>query len=184
MQPTRFWLTTGIGQSENSELEAIDSAFIEAGIGYQNHVAVSSIPPNEEIYPKIDCEKGITYVPINGELKQLPFSSIIHVVRSMNKGNKGDKIASSIALTKIEKDVDGNVQNSVLAFEAQGSLLSKVEENAQRGVKQMIELREGRIQQDWSKSGYRLISSSLQIEKQFGCVVAFVVFDPFTYKPF
>ena len=182
MLPTRFWLPTGTGQSENSELEASDSAFMDAGIGYQNHVNVSSIPPKEEIYPKVDSEKGITYVPINGEIKQLPFSSIIHVVRSMNKGNKGDKIACSIALAKIEADVDGIPQKCVLAFEAQSSSLSKAAEIAQMGVKEMIELRAGRVQEDWGKSGYKLISSSLQIEKQYGCVVAFVVFDPFTYK--
>ena len=182
MLPTRFWLTTGIGQSENSELEAIDSAFMDAGIGYQNHVTVSSIPPIEEIFPKIDVAKGITYVSINGEFKLLPFSSIINVVRSMNKGIKGEKIACSIALTKIETDVDSNPQKCVLAFEAQDSSLTKVEEYAQRGVEKMIELRAGQVQKDWGKSGYKLVSSSLQVEKEFGCVVAFVVFDPFTYR--
>ncbi|MHA1954424.1 MAG: pyruvoyl-dependent arginine decarboxylase [Candidatus Heimdallarchaeaceae archaeon] len=182
MLPTRFWLSSGIGQSERSELEAIDSAFMKAGIGYQNHVTVSSIPPIVEIYPKIDSEKGITHVLINGELKLLPFSSILHVVRSMNKGNKGDKIACSIALTMIETDVDGYSQKCVLAFEAQNSSLSIAEGDAQRGVKKMIELRAGRVQKDWGKSGYKLVSSSLQIEKQFGCVVAFVVLDPFTYE--
>lgn len=182
MLPTRFWLTTGIGQSKSSGLEAIDSAFMEAGIGYQNHVTVSSIPPKEEIYPKIDSEKGITYVPINGELKLLPFSSIIHVVRSMNKGNKGDKIACSIALTKIETNVDGSPQKCFLAFEAQNPSLSKAEKRALVGVKKMVELRAGRVQEDWGTSGYKLVSSSLQVEKQFGCVVAFIVFDPFTYE--
>ncbi|NPD89466.1 MAG: hypothetical protein HGN29_12170 [Asgard group archaeon] len=181
MLPTRFWLTAGKGESESSELESIDSAFMDAGIGYQNHVAVSSIPPKEEIYPKVDSERGITYVPVNGELMLLPFSSIIHVVRSMNKGNKGDKISCCIALAKIETDVAGKSIECVLAFEVQNSSLSKAEESALEGIKKMVELRDGRVQEDWGKSGYKLISSSLQIERQFGCVVAFVVFDPFTY---
>jgi pyruvoyl-dependent arginine decarboxylase (PvlArgDC) len=155
---------------------------MNAGVGYQNLVTVSSIPPNEEIYPKIDNEKGITFVPLNKGFRQLPFSSIIHVVKSMNNGKRGDTISCSIALAKIKTNIEGQSKECVLAFEAQDSIQSKAEESALVGVKKMVTLRNGLIQESWENSGYKLISSSLKIEKKFGCVVAFVVFDPFTYE--
>ena len=182
MLPKRFWITAGEGESKNSKLEAIDAAFMNAGIGFQNHVTVSSIPPIEEIRPLINKEKGITHVPVNGKNRLLPLSAVIHVVRSLNIGNKGETIACCIALAKIRVELDEKSKECVLAFESQGSSIDDVEENALAGVRRMIELRKAQIQEDWCESGYKLISSSLNIEEQFGCVATFVVFDPFTYE--
>jgi pyruvoyl-dependent arginine decarboxylase (PvlArgDC) len=182
MLPTRFWLTTGKGESDVSELNAIDSAFLDAGLGYQNHVAVSSIPPEKEIIPKIDHKKGITFVPVKDEFILLPISSVIYVVRSMNTGKIGEEIACSIALAKVELKIEQEPSKCVLAFETQGSSLIDVERNALAGVKKMVKIRKANLQDDWGNSGYKIISSSLEIKEKFGCVIAFVVFDPFTYE--
>ncbi len=184
MLPTRFWLSAGKGESENSKLEAIDAAFMDAGVGYQNHVTVSSIPPLEEIYPQIDRKKGITHVTVDNRLELLPLSSVIHVVKSKNVGKKGERIASCIALTKINVTIEGNTEECILAFEAQGTSQNKTEEAALKGVKKMVEHRSGKILilETWGDSGYKIIGSELNIKDNFGCVVAFVVFDPFTYE--
>ncbi|MBY9000904.1 MAG: hypothetical protein KGD64_08330, partial [Candidatus Heimdallarchaeota archaeon] len=78
--PTRFWLTQGNGESNVSKLSANDEAFIQSGIGYQNHVMVSSIPPSVEIQPRILSQKGVTYVPFKDDFKLIPPSSILYVV--------------------------------------------------------------------------------------------------------
>lgn len=182
MLPTRFWLTVGKGESENSKLEAIDAAFMDAGVGYQNHVTVSSIPPLEEIYPQIDRKKGITYITVESKPKLLPLSSIIHVVKSISVGKKGERISCSIALAKATVTIADNTEECILAYESQGTSQNEAEEAALKGVKKMIEHREGKIQEIWGDSGYKLISIDLLIRNNFGCVVAFVVFDPFTYE--
>jgi pyruvoyl-dependent arginine decarboxylase (PvlArgDC) len=182
MLPTRFWLTTGKGESKNSKLESIDAAFMDAGVGYQNHVTVSSIPPLEEINPQINKTEGITHILVDNKLKILPLSSIIHVVKSMNVGKKGESIACCIALAKVKVEVGGKHEDCILAFEAKGTTLKEVEESALKGVSKMEEHRAGKIQEIWGDTGYKLIGSELEVSNQFGCVVAFVVFDPFTYK--
>jgi pyruvoyl-dependent arginine decarboxylase (PvlArgDC) len=182
MLPARFWLTTGKGESKNSKLESIDAAFMDAGLGYQNHVTVSSIPPLEEINPQINKKKGITHILVDNRLKILPLSSVIHVVKSINVGKKGESIACCIALAKVEVEVGGKFEDCILAFEANGTSLKEVEEIALQGVRKMVEHRAGKIQEAWGDAGYKLIGSDLKISNQFGCVVAFVVFDPFTYK--
>jgi len=182
MLPTRYWITTGKGESENSVLNAVDVAFMNAGLGYQNHVIVSSIPPGEEISPRIVSEKGLTYVPVKHEYKLLPFSSIVHVIRSMNTGSNGDEIACSIALAKGEIIIEEESSECILAFESNGSSIIEVEEKALDGVKNMVKIRKVKLHEKWGNSGFKIISSSLEIGAKHGCVVSFVVLDPFTYE--
>lgn len=59
--PTRFWVTTGIGIHSEHQINAYDGALYAAGISEQNIIAVSSVPPVEQIFPKII--NGLTYVP-------------------------------------------------------------------------------------------------------------------------
>jgi pyruvoyl-dependent arginine decarboxylase (PvlArgDC) len=180
--PTRFWLTTGIGESDRSELEAIDSAFYNSGLGYQNLVVVSSIPPVNEISPKIDSQNGTTHVLWNNEWKLLPLSSVIHVVQAMNTGRTGEGLASCIALVKISVKINDVVEKCILAYEEIGSDLNQTEQLAIQGVKAMIKHRQGVIDESWGESGFKLISSFLNVKKKYGCSVAFVVFDSFTYQ--
>ena len=180
--PTRFWLTSGKGESNSSELEAVDFAFLDAGLGYQNHVAVSSIPPVEEIFPSIDKKKGVTYIPIDDESRMLPVSEIIYVVRSIKNGKKGETIASCIALAKISFELDKGPKSCMLAYETNGTDLEKTRKEAVVGVRNMAEKRKAKIDKSWGDSGFKTITSNLEISKKFGCSISFVVFDPFTFK--
>ncbi len=180
--PTRFWLTAGIGESNGSKLEAIDLAFHNSGLGYQNLVVVSSIPPINEISPKIDSQKGTTYILCNNEWKLLPLSSVIHVVQAINTGKTGEELASCIALAKISVEINDITEKCMLAYEEIGSDLNQTEQQAIQGVRTMIKHRQGVIDKSWGESGFKLISSFLNVKKKFGCSVAFVVFDSFTYQ--
>ncbi len=180
--PTRFWLTAGIGESDRSKLEAIDSAFHNSGLGYQNLVVVSSIPPINEISPKIDSHKGTTHVLCNNEWKLLPLSSVIHVVRAMNTGKTGENLASCVALAKINVEINSVTEKCMLAYEEIGSDLNQTEQLAIQGVRAMIKHRQGVIDESWGEAGFKLISSFLKVKKKYGCSVAFVVFDSFTYQ--
>ncbi len=180
--PTRFWLSSGIGESENSELEAVDFAFLDSGLGYQNHVAVSSIPPSEEIFPTIDKKNGITYIPIKDELRLLPISEILYVVRSIRSGKKGDTIASCIALAKVMLEIKGELKCFMLAYETNGKDLENVKNAAIIGVRNMAEKRKASLDLTWGDSGLKTITSQLIVTKKFGCSASFVVFDPFTFK--
>jgi len=181
LTPTRFWLTAGIGESDNSKLEAIDLAFINSGLGYQNLVLVSSIPPINEISPKIDSSKGTTHILCNNEWKLLPFSTVTHVVQALNTGETGENLASCIALVKIIVEINNAKEKCMLAYEEIGNELNQTEQRALQGVKSMIKHRQGVVDESWGESGFKLISSFLNVKKKFGCAVAFVAFDPFSY---
>ncbi len=180
--PTRYWVTTGVGESDVSMLTAIDKAYLDSGLGYQNHVSVSSIPPVNKINPRIDRDQGITFVPLNDEWKKIPFSEVIHVVRAQNIGSRGDNLNSCISLAKIDVVINGENHQSLLAYESTGDNLNDIEQESLAGLKAMIKEREAQIDETWGNTGYETISSSLTISKKYGCSVAFVVFDPFTYN--
>ena len=180
--PTRFWSTSGTGQSDYSELESVDFAFLDSGLGYQNHVTVSSIPPTEEIFPTIDKKQGVTYIPLDNELRMLPVSNILYVVRSIRNGLKGETIASCISLAKVTFEINDVSNSCMLAYETSGVDLEIVKNEALVGVRNMAEEREAKLDVSWRDSGFKTITSSLEVSKKFGCSASFVVFDPFTFK--
>ncbi len=180
-RPTRFWVTSGTGESDLSELDAIDKAFMNSGLGYQNHITVSSIPPVIEITPEIDREKGITFIEFENKRSMIPFSMNIHVVKSLSCGFTGDNLSTCIALAKISVNIDENEIPCILAFESKGDNLETTRLNAREGVKSMIRERKANIDYSWESAGLKVISSNLKVSKKFGCSVSFVVFDPFTY---
>ncbi len=180
--PSRFWMTKGIGESDVSELSAFDESLMNAGIGYQNHVLVSSIPPSIEIQPKIVAQHGLTHVPVGNEWKLIPSSAILYVVKAIKTGKKGNDIATCISLAKVAVNTNDANLKCVLAYESKGSNLEKVEKIALSGLKEMVERRQAILDESWGNSGYKHISSSLEITKEYGCSVSFVVMDPFTFK--
>ncbi|OLS31868.1 MAG: Pyruvoyl-dependent arginine decarboxylase [Candidatus Heimdallarchaeota archaeon AB_125] len=181
-KPTRFWVTSGIGESDLSELDAIDKAYMNSGLGYQNHISVSSIPPAIEISPEIDKEKGITYVNLNDKLSIIPFSANIHVVKSLSCGSTDENLSTCIALAKIYVNVNDFEIPCILAFESKGEFLEETKTKALDGVKSMVRERKADIDSSWGSSGFKIINSNLKITKKHGCSVSFVVFDPFTYQ--
>ena len=180
--PTRFWLVSGTGESDNSLLNSIDNAYINSGIGYQNHVIISSIPPALEIFPRIEQEKGITFVPLNGDWKMIPLAEVIYVVRAQETGLKGEILASSISLMKVILDLEEEQQTCILAFESTGNNLEETKMASILGVKTMTKQRNVQIDVNWGDQGLKSITSSIHVKSKFGCSVSFVVFDPFTCK--
>ena len=180
--PTRFWTTSGVGESDFSELDAIDQALIESGIGYQNSIPVSSVPPAEEIFPKIDSKKGLTHVFVDNRWELLPISSTIHTVSAINSGVKGDLLVSAIALAKVKLISREKPIVFVLAYENIGNELDVTTDYAIKGVEKLVNKRHLIVDTSWGESGYKTIISSLDVKLEFGCSAVFVVFDPFTYK--
>lgn len=80
--PTKFFVTSGEAISKVSELNAFDQALINAGIGEQNLISVSSVLPI-----------GIKQV----ERQKLPTGAIIHCVLAQQRGNEGEMISAGIA---------------------------------------------------------------------------------------
>ncbi|MHA1687105.1 MAG: pyruvoyl-dependent arginine decarboxylase [Candidatus Heimdallarchaeaceae archaeon] len=177
--PKRYWLTAGVGESNFSPLVAADKAFIQAGIGYQNHVLVSSIPPVKEVKVKIDSKLGLTsIVEQDGSSHLIVPSTILHVVRAMKIAQKGEKISACIALCKVNLTFQNKTYSCLLAYENTGHDLKETKEEALAGVKNLVQSRNVKIDVTWGENGFKVISSSLTVQKKFGCVASFVVFDP------
>ena len=80
--PTRFFVTSGKGINKVSELNAFDLALLQAGIGEQNLVSVSSVLP-----------VGIRQV----DREPIPRGAITHSVLARSAGGEGEVISAGIA---------------------------------------------------------------------------------------
>jgi arginine decarboxylase len=80
--PTRFFVTSGKGINKVSELNAFDLALLQAGIGEQNLVSVSSVLPN-----------GIRQV----DRERLPRGAITHAVLARQGGGEGEVVSAGIS---------------------------------------------------------------------------------------
>jgi arginine decarboxylase len=80
--PTRFFVTSGKGINRTSELNAFDLALLQAGIGDQNLVSVSSVLPI-----------GIRQM----ERQRIPRGAITHAVLARFGGGEGEVISAGIA---------------------------------------------------------------------------------------
>jgi arginine decarboxylase len=80
--PSRFFVTSGKGINRTSELNAFDLALLQAGIGEQNLVSVSSVLPT-----------GVR------QIDRLPISrgAITHCVLARHAGGEGEVISAGIA---------------------------------------------------------------------------------------
>jgi len=80
--PSRFFVTSGKGINKTSELNAFDLALLQAGIGEQNLVSVSSVLPI-----------GIRQV----DREPIARGAITHTVLSRHAGGEGEVISAGIA---------------------------------------------------------------------------------------
>jgi arginine decarboxylase len=80
--PSRFFVTSGKGINKTSELNAFDLALLQAGIGEQNLVSVSSVLPT-----------GIRQV----DRVRIARGAITHCVLSRHAGGEGEVISAGIA---------------------------------------------------------------------------------------
>ncbi len=88
--PTRYFVVSGAATSPVSDLNAFDQALLEAGIGEQNLVAVSSVLPEgvEEVKPQ-----------------EMPMGAITHCVLAQQRGTEGETVSAGIAYAR---RADGN----------------------------------------------------------------------------
>ena len=91
MIPTRFFVTSGKAISEVTDLNAFDKALLNAGIGEQNIVTVSSILP-----------AGIKKV----NRRKLDMGRITYCVLATMGGTEGETISAGIVYA-FRKDVQG-----------------------------------------------------------------------------
>ncbi|MCK4367492.1 MAG: pyruvoyl-dependent arginine decarboxylase [Thermoplasmata archaeon] len=80
--PTKFFVTSGRASSKVTDLNAFDRALLNARIGEQNLVSVSSVLP-----------AGIEQV----EAHDLPVGAITHCVMAQMRGGEGEMISAGIA---------------------------------------------------------------------------------------
>ncbi len=80
--PKKYFVTSGCAISMVSDLNAFDKALIEAGIGEQNLVSVSSVIP-----------VGAKQVP----MKELPMGAVTHCVLAQMRGVEGEMISAGIS---------------------------------------------------------------------------------------
>jgi arginine decarboxylase len=80
--PKRFFITSSCAISKVSGLNAFDRALIDAGIGEQNLVAVSSVIP---------VDARVT------DRMEIPMGAITHCVLAQMRGCEGETISAGIA---------------------------------------------------------------------------------------
>ncbi len=121
--PTKFFTVRGSAVSTTSDLNAFDKALLEAGIGEQNLVSVSSVIPEGAV--------KIEYVP-------LTMGAVTHCVLAQMRGCEGETIAAGIAYTYRKDGKGGYVAEGHIHGSAQSLkeiLAWKMEEMSRiRGV--------------------------------------------------
>ncbi|TFG57406.1 MAG: pyruvoyl-dependent arginine decarboxylase [Methanomassiliicoccus sp.] len=80
--PKKFFVTQGVAMSKVSDLNAFDQALMQAKIGEQNLVSVSSVLP-------IGAKKVA--------VRELPMGAITHCVLAQMRGGEGEMISAGIA---------------------------------------------------------------------------------------
>ncbi|HIJ00130.1 MAG TPA: pyruvoyl-dependent arginine decarboxylase [Candidatus Methanomethylophilaceae archaeon] len=80
--PKKFFISSGAAISEVSDLNAFDMALINAGLGEQNMLSVSSVIPEgaEQVEPRT-----------------LPMGAITHCVLAQMRGSEGELISAGIS---------------------------------------------------------------------------------------
>lgn len=148
--PTKFFVTSGRAVSKISDLNAFDEALINAGVGEQNLVSVSSVLP-----------VGIQRV----RRRPLPRGAITFCVLAQQRGGEGEMISAGIAYAFREDGeggyvAEGHMHGTKRAM--QEVLAWKMEEMAKlRGV-------------PFEKIGFRIEELSIPMDHYGACLAALV----------
>ncbi len=152
--PSKFFITHSSAVSRTSDLNAFDKALINAGIGEQNLVSVSSVIPigAERIEP---CE--------------MPMGAVTHCVLAQMRGTEGETIAAGIAYA-YRKDGKGG-------YVAEGHIHGSAEslkEILSWKMDEMARIRDVEFQE------IRYATEDLKIPMDhYGCCVAALVFTEY-----
>ncbi|MGI6471586.1 MAG: pyruvoyl-dependent arginine decarboxylase [Candidatus Methanomethylophilaceae archaeon] len=154
LTPSKFFVASGSATSPVSSLNAFDRALMNAEIGEQNLVCVSSV------------------IPVNAKLtenRKLPMGAVTHCVLAQMRGVEGETISAGIAYV-MRKDghggyvAEGHLHGSKDSLEEE--LRSKMEE---MGRMRGVELGE-----------IVFVVEELKIPKgEYGCCVAALVFTEY-----
>lgn len=152
--PSKFFVTHSSAVSRTSDLNAFDKALIDAGIGEQNLVSVSSVIPigAERVEP---CE--------------MPMGAVTHCVLAQMRGTEGETIAAGIAYA-YRKDGKGG-------YVAEGHIHGSAEslkEILSWKMDEMSKIRNVEFQE------VRYATEELKIPMDhYGCCVAALVFTEY-----
>ncbi len=152
--PTKFFITSSSAVSPISGLNAFDRALINAGIGEQNLVSVSSVIPigAEQIDPV-----------------ELPMGAVTHCVLAQMRGTEGEMISAGIAYG-FRKDGKGG-------YVAEGHLHGSKEslkKDLQWKMEEMARLRGI----EFERIGFVIEEQEIPVDN-YGCCVAALVFTEY-----
>jgi Uncharacterized conserved protein len=152
--PSKYFVTCGTAVSDVSDLNAFDKALIEAGIGEQNLLCVSSVIP--------DGAKLI-------EPRELPMGAVTHCVLAQMRGSEGEMISAGIAYA-LRKDGRGG-------YVAEGHLYGS--ERSLRDVLKWKMEEMGRIR-NVELNEIQFASTEMSIPKDhYGACIAALVFTDY-----
>ncbi|MCQ2086280.1 MAG: pyruvoyl-dependent arginine decarboxylase [archaeon] len=152
--PTKFFVSSGSSVSTVSDLNAFDRALINAGIGEQNLVLVSSIIP--ENAKQIDRVK-------------LSMGAITHCVLSQMRGFEGETISAGIAYAYRKDNRGGYVAESHLHGSGE-SLKAEL----QRKIWEIAKIRRVEI------TDVNFVIEELEVPaNHYGCCIASLVFTDY-----
>lgn len=155
MIPRRFFITSGKAISQVTDLNAFDRALIQAGIGEQNLVYVSSVIP-----------AGARQV---GRTK-LPMGAITHCVLAQARGSEGETISSGISYAFRKDGFGGYVA------EGHGYMNNRaMRQILQWKMEEMAKLRDIEL----TPIRYRIEELSIPMDNYGACVCALVWLPPF-----
>lgn len=148
--PSEFFVTSGKAVSKVSDLNAFDTALLDAGLSEQNLVSVSSVLP-----------PGARRV----EERNLPMGAITHCVLAQQRGNEGEMITAGIAYGFRKDGHGGYVAEGHM--HGSGKALRKVLEWK---MEEMGKLRGVRF----SRVDYKIEELSIPMDHYGACLAALV----------
>ena len=153
--PRRYFVTSGIGEDPNSDLNAFDRALLRAGITQCNLVPVSSILPPDAL--RID--------PV-----EITPGTITFCVMAEMRGVKGDRIGAGVGWGKlVGKD---GASYGIVAEHHGNSSKAYIQKILKEKMEQMARIR-GMKLVDWDTR-----VESFEVKDNFGCALAAVVYVP------
>ena len=157
--PKKFFVTSGFGEDNNSELNAFDRALLRAKITQCNLVDVSSILPRDaEEIKMVDITPG----------------TIIFTVMARQDGVSGDRIGAGIGWGNIRKK-DG--ENYGIVAEHHGNSSKRyINQKLKEKLEQMARIRRMKLVE------WKVLSESIEVKDIFGCVVVALVYVPWDFE--
>jgi arginine decarboxylase len=152
--PSRFFVTSSSATSTVSGLNAFDRALINAGIGEQNLLSVSSV------------------IPVGAQLSaqcEIPMGAITHCVLAQMRGTEGEMIAAGVAYA-FRKDGHGG-------YVAEGHLhgcKDSLKEDLKWKMEEMARIRNVELEE----IHYAMEDLAVPVDN-YGCCIASVVFTDY-----